>query len=83
MVTIQVKEVPEQPPPLHPPKVDGEVELAVSVTVVLSSKSNVQVAVQLLIPAGELLTVPVPVPLLVTVKVFLPGGLNVAVTFWT
>ena len=33
-------------------------------------------------PVGWLVTVPVPVPLLLTVRVWLPGGLKVAVTDW-
>ena len=83
MVTVQVNDVPElaQAPP-QPPKVDGDVALAVSVTGVLSSKSDVQVVLQLAIPVGWLVTVPLPVPLLVTVKVFLPGRLKLAVIIW-
>jgi hypothetical protein len=67
IVTMQVP-VPEQPPPLHPPKVDGEVGLAIRVTVALAAKSKLQVGPQS-IPAGELVIVPLPVPALVTVKV--------------
>ena len=59
--------MPEQPPPLQPPKVDGDVGEAVSVTIVLLAKAYEQVEPQL-IPAGELVTVPLPVPLLLTVS---------------
>src|SRR5438876_9580094 len=60
--------VPEQPPPLQPPKVEPAAGAAVSVTAVPFVKLAVQVAPQL-IPAGELLTVPFPVPAGVTVRV--------------
>ena len=64
-VTMQVSAVPEQAP-LQPPKVKGAVGLAVSVTVEFNAKSKTQVEPQLM-PAGWLVTV--PVPLVVTVRV--------------
>jgi hypothetical protein len=58
-VTVQAL-VPEQPPPFHPPKYWPEPAVAVSVTCVLGAKSAEHVPGQL-IPAGLLVTVPVPV----------------------
>lgn len=75
MVTLQI-EVPEQAPP-HPPKAKFDAGDALRVTGVLSVKSNVQLEVQLK-PAGELVTVPLPV--MFTVRVFLPGWLKLAIT---
>ena len=71
-VTAQVP-VPEQPPPLQPAKVEPAAGAAVRVTAVAGVKDCEQLAPQL-IPAGVLVTVPVPVPLLVTdsVKVVPP-----------
>jgi len=66
MVTVQVP-VPEQPPPLQPLKVEPAAGVAVSVTTVPLAKPAEQVALQL-IPAGLLVTVPVPVPAGVTVS---------------
>src|SRR6266704_3302625 len=65
-VTVQVP-VPEQPPPLQPLKVEPAAGLAVSVTAVPLVKLAEQVAPQV-IPAGELVTVPLPVPALLTVS---------------
>ena len=76
-VTVQVP-VPEQPPPLQPVKVEPAAEVAVSVTAVPLAKLAEQVAPQV-IPAGELVTVPLPVPALLTVSAKL-GRLKVAVT---
>jgi hypothetical protein len=56
--------VPLQPPPLHPANVDPEAGAAVSVTVPLANVVE-QTAPQL-IPAGLLVTLPVPAPLRVT-----------------
>src|SRR6058998_602398 len=60
--------VPAQPPPLQPLKVEPAAGAAVSVTAVPLVKLAAQVAPQV-IPAGELLTVPLPVPAGVTVRV--------------
>jgi hypothetical protein len=77
MVTVQVP-VPEQPPPLQPPKVEGAIGAAVSVTGVLYEKANEQVEPQIT-PTGLLVTVPLPVPFLLTVRIWLLGGLKLAV----
>jgi len=66
-VTAQVP-VPEHPPPLQPLKVEPAAGVAVRVTAVPLVKLAEQVAPQL-IPAGALVTVPLPVPAGVTVKV--------------
>ena len=66
MVTVQGA-VPLHPPPLQPAKEDPPAAVAVRVTLVPLLKLAVQVAPQL-IPAGLEVTVPVPVPLLVTVS---------------
>src|SRR3989441_2703522 len=65
-VTTQVR-VPEQPPPVQPVKVEPAAGVAVSVTAVPLAKLAVQVAPQVM-PAGELVTVPLPVPAGVTVR---------------
>ena len=67
MGIVQVSEVPEQLPPLHPANVEGEIGLAVSVTEALKAKLNAQVVPQLM-PAGELVTVPSPPPALLIVR---------------
>src|SRR5258705_3804322 len=64
IVTVQVP-VPEQPPPLQPVKVDPAAGVAVSVTTVPVVKAIEQVGSQA-IPAGALVTAPLPVPALVT-----------------
>ena len=66
IVTVHVP-VPEQPPPLQPVKVDPASGVAVNVTTVPVVKAVEQVAPQEM-PAGELVTVPVPAPALVTVS---------------
>ena len=53
--------VPEHPPPLQPVKMEPAAGAAVSVTAVPLVKLAEQVAPQV-IPAGLLVTVPVPVP---------------------
>src|SRR5207244_814751 len=76
-VTVQAP-VPEQPPPVQPVKVEPAAGVAVSVTAVPLAKLAEQVAPQL-IPTGELVTVPLPVPALLAVSAKL-GRLKVAVT---
>ncbi len=71
--------VPEQPPPDQPVKVEPAVGFAVSVTAVPCANWALQVAPQL-IPAGELVTVPAPVPALLTVRVCWGPVAKVAVT---
>ena len=80
IVTVQVP-VPEQPPPLQPVNAEPAAGVAVSVTTVPSLNDAAQVAPQL-IPAGELVTVPEPVPVFVTVSVCVIC-VNVAVTDWS
>lgn len=80
ILTSQVDEVPEHAP-LQPVNVDGGVGVAVSLTIVSKTKSKEQVEPQL-IPVGKLVTVPLPVPALLTVNFWLLGELNVAMTFW-
>src|SRR5437762_13524278 len=76
-VTVQAP-VPEHPPPVQPVKVEPATVVAVNVTAVPVVKLAEQVAPQV-IPAGELVTVPLPVPALLTVRAKL-GRLKVAVT---
>src|SRR5213076_214342 len=76
-VTVQAP-VPEQLPPLQPVKVEPAAGVAVSVTAVPLVKLAEQVAPQLM-PAGELVTVPLPVPTSLTVSAKV-GRLKVAVT---
>ena len=73
--------VPEQPPPDQPPNVVPALGLAVSVTAVPLAKLALHVAPHV-IPAGELLTVPVPLPDVRTDnwKLLAAAVLNVAVT---
>ena len=75
--------VPEHAP-IHPAKIEFAPGLAVSVTDVPTVKLALHVAPQLM-PAGALVTVPVPAPESVTVSCTVVGGgggeaLNVAVT---
>lgn len=65
--------VPLQPLPDHPAKAEPEVATADSVTDVPDVKLATQVVPQLM-PAGEEVTVPPPVPALVTESAKLPGG---------
>src|SRR2546428_5177401 len=68
----------EKTPPLQPLKVEPAAGAAVSVTAVPLGKLAEQVAPQVM-PAGELVTVPLPVPALLTVSARL-GGVKGAVT---
>ena len=78
MVTEQAP-VPKQPPPLQPVKVEPGSGAASKVTGVPTGKGTEQVAPQS-IPAGKLVTVPVPAPALVIESK--NGPANVAVTDW-
>ncbi len=66
--TVQLVAVPVHPPPLQPAKVEAEdAGVSVRITEVLALKLAEHVpVVQLLIPTGELLTDPEPVPDIVT-----------------
>src|SRR3989442_3427757 len=66
--------VPEQPPPVQPEKVEPAAGVAVNVTAVPLGKLAVHVAPHV-IPAGALVTLPLPVPALLTVSAKL-GGLK-------
>jgi hypothetical protein len=78
IVTVQVVAVPEQPPPFQPEKVEPDAGAAVKVTAVPLVKEVEQVVPQEM-PAGELVTVPLPAPALVTVRAN-EACMNVAVT---
>jgi hypothetical protein len=73
--------VPEQPPPDQPVNVEPESAVAVSVTCVPAPNELEQVEPQLM-PAGLLATVPEPLPDLLTLNVWVTGGIvaKVAVT---
>ena len=75
-VTVTVPVV--QPVPDHPAKVEPLAAVAISTTEVPLVKLAEQVAPQLM-PVGELVTVPLPVPLLFTVRLKVTA-LKVAVT---
>jgi hypothetical protein len=77
--TVQVP-VPEQPPPLQPVKVEPSADAAVRVTTVPLLNAAEHVAPHV-IPAGLLVTVPVPAPGLLTesVKVCLKVAVTVVV----
>ena len=68
--------------PLQPVKVEPVLAAAVKVTLAPLLKLVLHVEPQV-IPAGEELTVPLPVPLFVTVRAYVVGALvaNVAVAF--
>src|SRR4029453_4897187 len=77
MTVVQVP-VPAHPPPLQPAKTDPADAVAVNVTELPVGKGALHVFPQLM-PAGLLVTVPVPPPAFVTVRVE-GTALNVAVT---
>ncbi len=79
IVTVRVPSAFVVPSPLHPLKVEPAAGLAVSVTLVPWSKLAEQVEPQLM-PAGLLVTVPLPAPVLLTVSGYVIR-LKVAVTF--
>ena len=79
-LTVQLP-VPLQPAPLQPVKVEPAVGVAVRLTFVLEVKLALQALPQS-IPVGLLVTAPVPVPALVTVRVKFCRA-NVAVTLCT
>src|SRR5882724_1575093 len=66
IVTVQGP-VPEQPPPLQPVKVELASGVAVRVTAVLTVNEAEQAAPHEM-PEGALVTVPLPVPVLVTLR---------------
>jgi hypothetical protein len=80
MVRVQVP-VPLQPPPLQPAKLEPLAAAALRVTTVPALNDAEQVAPQLM-PLGLLVIVPLPVPLLLTVRLKVEVGavLKVAVT---
>jgi hypothetical protein len=83
LITTTHVPVPLHPLPLQPPKVDPVAAVAVKVTVVPDTKGKLQVAPHT-IPAGLLVTVPIPAPAGVTVRVnVFTGAVKVAVTVWS
>lgn len=76
IVTVQ-EPVPEHPPPDHPSKIESDAAVAVRVTVVPVVTDAVQVEPQLM-PEGDEVTVPLPVPLLLTLRVCEAAGVDVA-----
>ncbi len=71
--------VPVHPPPLHPARVEVRLGVAASVTVVPVTKLVEQGPAGQLMPAGVLATLPVPVPVRLTVSARVMA-VNVAVT---
>jgi hypothetical protein len=65
--------VPEHPP-THPEKVEPVLGVAVIITEVPTGKVVVQLFVQFAIPLGLLVTLPLPVPDVLTVSVAVLGG---------
>lgn len=74
IVTVQ-EPVPEHPPPDHPSKVEPDAAVAVRVTVVSVVTDAVQVEPQSM-PEGVEVTVPLPVPLLLMLKVCEAEGVD-------
>ena len=67
--------VPEHPPPDHPLKVEPDAAVAVRVTVEPAVTEAVQIEPQLM-PDGDEVTVPLPVPFLLTVKLCVAAGID-------
>src|SRR5262245_41185767 len=83
LITTTHVAVPLHPLPPQPPKVDPVAAVAVKVTVVPATKGKLHVAPQT-IPAGLLVTVPIPAPAGVTVRVnVFTGAVKLAVTVWS
>ena len=78
IVTTQVP-VPLHPAPLHPLNVDPLADVAVKVTCVPPANEALHVAPQSM-PAGLLVTVPLPVPVFVTVRAYTYNCVKVALT---
>jgi hypothetical protein len=76
MLTVQLP-VPEQPPPDQPAKVEPASAAAERETLVPEVNEAEQVAPQLM-PVGEEVTVPVPVPLLAMLSVTCAGAVFTA-----
>ena len=74
-VTVQVP-VPEQPPPLQPEKVEPAAGVAVKVMAVPLANDAAHVVPHEM-PAGLLLTVPLPAPVLATVNVNVEANVTV------
>lgn len=74
IVTVQ-EPVPEHPPPDQPVKVEPDAGVAARIAVAPLVTFAVQVEPQLM-PAGEEVTVPLPVPLLLTLKLCVAAGMN-------
>ena len=74
IVTTHVP-VPEHPPPDHPLKVEPDAAVAVRVTVEPAVTEAVQIEPQLM-PDGDEVTVPLPVPFLLTVKLCVAAGID-------
>jgi hypothetical protein len=66
-VTVQLAAVPEHSPPVQPAKTEPGFAVAERLTAVPSAKLAVQAAPQL-IPAGVLVTTPLPGPARVTAR---------------
>ena len=67
-VTVQL-EVPEQPPPDQPVKIEPGLATAVNIVTVPSKAADVQLEPQLILADEVLVTIPEPAPLLFTVRV--------------
>ena len=75
MVTVQVDDVPEHPPPDQPAKVEFAPGVAARVMDVPATK---------VVPDGLLVTVPLPVPVVPVVRVYVVGAtaVKLALILW-